>query len=167
MPAPRWLTLAKKYLGTREIVGPKHSSIILGWIRKLGAKVLGVGPNDDETPWCGTFMAHVMTEVGIAPPPIAIRASSWGAWGRELVDPRPGCVLVFTRQGGGHVGLYVGERADAFRVLGGNQSNAVTETWIAKSRLAKGGMRWPKGEPLPPAERVYLTASGGLSSNEA
>ena len=165
---PRWFRLARTLIGTREIVGPKHSPTIMGWIAKLGAKVLGITVKDDETPWCGTFVAHVMAESGVAPPPIAVRASSWGSWGRELVVPRLGCVLIFTRQGGGHVGLYAGERADAFRVLGGNQSNAVTETWIAKDRLAKGGMRWPLTEPLPTGGRVMLSNDGApLSRNEA
>lgn len=168
MTNPRWLTLAKSLIGTREIPGAKHSPTIMGWVKNLGAKVLGITVTDDETPWCGTFVAHIMTESKIAPPPIAVRASSWGSWGRELVGPRPGCVLVFTRAGGGHVGLYVGERQDAYRVLGGNQSNAVSETWIDKRRLAKGGMRWPGGEPLPPIMHVMLKNDGApISRNEA
>jgi uncharacterized protein (TIGR02594 family) len=168
MTSPRWFTLAKSLIGTREIVGPKHSPVIMGWIARLGAKILGIKVTDDETPWCGTFMAHVMNESGIAPPPVAVRASSWGTWGRALAGPRLGCVLIFTRQGGGHVGLYVGERSDAYRVLGGNQGNAVSETWIAKNRLATGGIRWPNGEPLPNPARVMLSNDGApLSRNEA
>jgi uncharacterized protein (TIGR02594 family) len=172
---PRWLTYAKTLIGVREIVGPKHSPTIMGWIKALGAKVLGINVTDDETPWCGTFVAHVMQTMAIKPPAVAVRASSWATWGRALVGPRPGCVLVFTRTGGGHVGLYVGEgvvtlggkKVEAYRVLGGNQSNAVNETWIAKDRLAPGGLRWPLNEPLPPVERVVLTAAGSLSENEA
>lgn len=168
MENPRWLTVAKSAIGTREVVGPKHSPVIMGWIKKLGAKVLGVDVKDDETPWCGTFIAHVMMESHIGPPPIAVRASSWGSWGRQLNAPRLGCVLVFQRQGGGHVGLYVGEDATAYHVLGGNQSNMVNITRIAKSRLAPAGMRWPNGEPLPPASPVLLANDGKpLSSNEA
>jgi uncharacterized protein (TIGR02594 family) len=166
--APRWYGLARSLIGTREIVGAQHSPTIMGWIAGLGAKVLGITVRDDETPWCATFMAHVMATSGIAPPPIAVRAASWANWGRELIAPRLGAVLVFTRQGGGHVGIYVGERSDAFRVLGGNQDNAVTETWIAKTRLAKGGIRWPAGELLPGGGRVLLSNDGApLSRNEA
>lgn len=165
---PRWVATARSYLGTREIVGPQHSSTIMGWIAALGAKVLGVAVKDDETPWCGTFMAQVMFASKIATPPVAVRAASWGSWGRELISPRLGAVLVFTRQGGGHVGLYVGERSDAYRVLGGNQGNAVSETWIAKTRLAKGGIRWPSGELLPDTGRILLANDGKpLSGNEA
>lgn len=165
--APRWFAYAKTLIGTREIAGPKHSAVIMGWIKKLGAKVLGMDIRDDETPWCGTFMAHVMSENGIAPPPIASRASAWANWGRELLGPRPGCVLVFTRSGGGHVGMYVGERANAYRVLGGNQGDAVSEVWVAKNRLAPHGMRWPSGEALPAVQVVKINAAGKVSSNEA
>lgn len=169
--APPWLTLARSFLGTREVVGSKHSPVIMGWIQELGAKVLGVQVNDDETPWCGTFMALVMKRSGLSSPAIAVRAASWGragAWGRELIAPRLGCVLVFTREGGGHVGLYVGEDATHFHVLGGNQSNSVCLTRIAKDRLALGGMRWPKGPELPPAQPVWLSPSGApVSRNEA
>lgn len=171
MSAPAWLTLAYAQIGVREIVGAKHSPIIMGWIKELGASALGLKVNDDETPWCGTFMAWLMTRLGLSAPAIAVRAASWGragSWGRELVGPRLGCVLVFTRAGGGHVGLYVGEDDTHFHVLGGNQSNSVSITRIAKDRLAPGGMRWPKGPALPPQQIVRLTPKGvPVTTNEA
>jgi uncharacterized protein (TIGR02594 family) len=139
--------------------------MIMGWIKRLGAKKLGVGVADDETPWCGTFVAAVMDECGFPTPPIAVRASSWGAWGTPLIKASPGAVLVFTRTGGGHVGFYVGEDATAYHVLGGNQADAVNITRIAKARLSSA--RWPPGEPVPKAGPVTLGASGKLSENEA
>jgi uncharacterized protein (TIGR02594 family) len=81
MAEPPWLTLARKQIGTREIVGPKHSSTIMGWIKEVGAKVLGLAVNDDETPWCGTFMAWLMHRSGLSSPAIAVRAASWGRAG--------------------------------------------------------------------------------------
>jgi uncharacterized protein (TIGR02594 family) len=166
MGEPRWLVEARTRLGVREIPGPKHSNVIMGWIRKLGARKLGIDVKDDETPWCGTFMASVMDDCGIAVPPIAVRASSWGLWGQATSLPRIGAVLVFTREGGGHVGLLVGHDAEAYHVLGGNQGNAVSITRIAKSRLSH--MRWPPGVPLPPALNLpFTTLEGTLSRNEA
>ena len=165
---PSWLAYARQLIGTREIVGPKHSPVIMGWVQKLGAKILGIKVVDDETAWCGTFIAVCMFSVGLAPPPIAVRASSWASWGRELLGPRLGCILVFTRAGGGHVGLYIGEDATHFHVLGGNQGNAVSITRIAKDRLAKSGMRWPHGVALPAAQPISLTPSGvPVTVNEA
>ena len=168
---PRWMPWARSQIGVKEVVGPRHSSVIMGWVQELGAKTLGVKVNDDETPWCGTFAAIVMKRAGLPAPLIAVRASQWGRggkWGRELLGPRPGCILVFTRNGGGHVGFYVGETATHYRVLGGNQSNSVSLTWIEKGRLAEGGMRWPSSVPLPPEQRVWLKPNGEkASTNEA
>ena len=158
MDEPNWLAYARTLVGVREIPGAKHSATIMGWIKSLGAKRLGISVTNDETPWCGTFCAHVMDHVGIAPPPIAVRASAWSAWGRGLLNPRPGCILTFTRQGGGHVGLYVGEDDTHLHVLGGNQGNAVSVTRIAKDRLS--AMRWPDGVFLPSPKIVRLRPDG-------
>ena len=161
-----WMTYARSLIGVREIPGARHNQTILGWAQKLGAKILGITVKDDETPWCGLFCAHVMDHVGIHPPPIAVRASSWGLWGRKLINPRPGCILTFVREGGGHVGFYVGEDASHYHVLGGNQGNAVLITRIAKARLSE--MRWPAGIDLPPAKIVRLSPSGApVTVNEA
>lgn len=165
---PAWLAFARLQIGVRETVGPKHSPVIMGWIQKLGAKVLGIKVVDDETAWCGTFVAMCMFSAGIGAAPIAVRASSWASWGRELIAPRLGCVLVFTRTGGGHVGFYIGEDDTHFHVLGGNQGNAVSITRIAKSRMARGGMRWPIGVALPGAQVIRLKPSGvPVTENEA
>jgi uncharacterized protein (TIGR02594 family) len=166
MPEPQWLAYARTLIGVREVPGARHSPTIMGWIAKLGPRILGITVRDDETAWCGTFCAHVMDRAGIHPPPIAVRAKAWATWGRQLISPRPGCILVFDRKGGGHVGFYVGESDTDFYVLGGNQGNAVTIAPLAKSRLTKGGMRWPEGEPLPKPQIVRM--SGGVrSTNEA
>ncbi len=114
-------------------------------------------------------MAMVMQRSGLKPPPIAVRAAQWGRvgkWGRELLGPRLGCVLVFTRNGGGHVGLYLGEDSTHYHVLGGNQSNSVNVMRIAKGRLADGGMRWPNGPELPKQKVIYLKPSGAPVSKD-
>ncbi len=159
-----WMPYARSLIGVREIPGARHSPVIMGWIARLGRR-LGVAVRDDETPWCGTFCAHVMQHVGIEPPPIAVRASAWGAWGRKLLHPRVGCIVVFSRKGGGHVGFYEGEDATHIHVLGGNQSNAVNVMRLAKSRLT--AMRWPDNVPLPAPQIVRLSPTGQASENEA
>jgi uncharacterized protein (TIGR02594 family) len=165
---PIWYTEAKKYVGLKEIPGSKHNPTIIGWAKRLGSKILGITVNDDETPWCGTFVAHCMTTANMKTPPIAVRAKSWAGWGRKLIAPRLGCVLVFTREGGGHVGFYVGEDATAYHVLGGNQSNSVSVTRIAKDRLTENGMRWPFEAALPEAKVIRRSAGNlSLSKNEA
>lgn len=164
---PAWYVEAKKHIGLKEIPGPKHNQTIIGWAKRLGAKTLGITVTDDETPWCGTFVAHCIDWVGLEPAKIAVRASSWAAWGRQLNGPRLGCILVFTRSGGGHVGFYVGEDNTHYHVLGGNQSNMVNVMRIAKSRLAVGGMRWPHGPALPPMKQIFRDPTKvAISTNE-
>jgi uncharacterized protein (TIGR02594 family) len=157
---PTWYREAKKWIGLREYPGARHNPTIMAWAKRLGSRILGINVKDDETPWCGLFMAHCFDSVGILPPAIAIRASEWGKWGRELTAPRLGCVLVFTRQGGGHVGLYVGEDDTSYHVLGGNQSNSVSIMRLAKNRLTS--MRWPTGVTLP-AAKVIKRDPGNLT----
>lgn len=166
MQKPSWLQIAEKLIGTRQIKGPKHNPTIMGWIAKLGAKVLGVAVKDDETPWCGTFVAHCMFTAGITPPPIAVRASSWSTWGSNVRADRlaPGAVLVFQRPGGGHVGYYVAEDKEAYHVLGGNQNNEVNITRIAKARCV--ARRWPANVPVMGAP-VWVAGKGAVSQNES
>lgn len=163
---PPWYAEAGRLMGTREIVGRRHSSIIMGW-----AKTLGLAYADDETPWCGLFVAHCLglTLPGEAQPANPLGARNWLKFGRTIETPAVGAILVFSRGSkagwSGHVAFYDSERNDAFRVRGGNQSNAVTDTWIAKDRLL--GIRWPSTYPLPSGGRVTSTTAGALSRNEA
>ncbi|MFX8605073.1 hypothetical protein ABTM12_19650, partial [Acinetobacter baumannii] len=53
--------------------------------------------------------------------------------------------MVFWRvsptSGKGHVGFYLGEDDDAYYILGGNQSDSVSITWVTKARFVAA--RWP------------------------
>lgn len=163
---PAWLTAARAKLGTREIPGPTHNNALLAFLN-TAAKWNGVIWRDDEMPWCGGFVAACLVAAGVEPVKIAARAKSWATWGALLRKDRlaPGAVLVFEREGGGHVGFYVGEDASTYHVLGGNQSNAVSVTRIAKARLVAS--RWPRGYPVISGP-VQLSANGKpMSSNEA
>lgn len=161
-----WYEEARRHFGLREIRGPKHHPTIVRWLEFLKAPF-----RDDETAWCGTFVGWCLGSTLPAEPlpknPFGAR--QWLGFGDALREPSLGAVLVFWRGSPagwqGHVGFYAGERSDAFRVLGGNQSDSVSETWIAKSRLL--GIRWPKTYDRPIGGRVYSNAGGGLSTNEA
>ena len=161
LPEPTWLREARRLIGTKEVPGPQHNSwIAKGWAR-LGASWF----NDDETPWCGFFVAHCIDQSGLPYPGKGefARALAWNTWGKAT-PPRLGAVAVFGREGGGHVGFAVGESATNLYILGGNQSNAVTITPIARSRLV--GFRWPASLPL--SEAILPKMSGGtISRNEA
>jgi uncharacterized protein (TIGR02594 family) len=158
---PRWLEIAKGYVGLKEIPGAKHNTVIQSWLARLGAWW-----RDDETPWCGVFVAHCLREAGLPLPQNWMRARAWADYGSNLRSTHvaPGAILVFARQGGGHVGFYAGEDSSYFYVLGGNQSNAVTISKIAKARCI--AIRWPKGEPVVGGpKRIALNAE--VTTNEA
>lgn len=158
----QWLDAARAFIGVREIPGARHNAMIQGWLRRLGAWW-----HDDETPWCGVFVAVIMKQAGFEIPKYYMRAKAWADWEANLRTDHlsPGAVLVFGREGGGHVGFYVGEDLTAYHVLGGNQGNAVSIVRIAKSRLIAA--RWPRGVPVD-AGPVHLATDGRrLSRNEA
>lgn len=158
---PVWMAEARRRVGEREIPGPKHNNwIAAGW-GKLGARWF----NDDETPWCGFFVAHCLKEAGIPIPSAAQfpRALAWSDWGKAC-PPALGSVGVFKRSGGGHVGFLVGENAADYYVLGGNQSNMVNIMPLAKNRFV--GARWPLAMPLPVANLPRMSG-GTRSTNEA
>ncbi|MEQ5789091.1 TIGR02594 family protein [Erythrobacter sp. NFXS35] len=158
---PRWLIEARARIGEKEIPGPRHNR----WIAE-GWKRLGAGWFvDDETPWCGLFVAHCIEHAGLPFPKMFPRAKAWADWGKPC-PPAVGAVVVFGRQGGGHVGFLVGEDAGRYYVLGGNQSNAVNIMPIAKSRMVKNGIRWPSSLALPTPGLPKMTG-GVVSTNEA
>lgn len=162
---PAWLAAARAKLGTRETPGPTSNSKLLALLN-TASKFNGFIWREDAMSWCGGFASACMVAARIDPPMIAARAKSWATWGSALRPDHvaPGAVLVFQRPGGGHVGFYVGENARSYRVLGGNQGDCVSETWIDKTRCI--AIRWPKGEPVSGGP-VKLAAGGAVSRNEA
>ncbi|SNR92856.1 TIGR02594 family protein [Hymenobacter mucosus] len=155
--APKILVEALKLYGTREIVGAQHSPEILAWARKLG---MSRDYTMDETPWCGLFMAVCAANAGYTPARIALRAKDWLNWGRPVGQPMLGDAIIYTRVGGGHVGLYVGEDTTHYHTLGGNQGNAVCIARLPKS-AAVGFRRSPfqVGQP-PNVRRIFLQSTG-------
>lgn len=140
---PLWMRIARKHIGVKEVPGPRHNATIIRWLRDLKAWWA-----EDETPWCGTFVAHCLQEAGVNIPVHWYRAKGWEQFGSLLRRERlaPGAILVFERHGGGHVGFYAGEDRNYFYVLGGNQANGVNIMKLAKSRCIAS--RWPTGYPV-------------------
>ncbi|HHU2470361.1 TPA: TIGR02594 family protein, partial [Escherichia coli] len=91
-------------------------------------------------------------------------AKSYLDWGEKLDTPAYGCIVVFTRVGGGHVGFVVGRRANGdLLVLGGNQGDAVNIRAFPTSRVS--GYRWPADEPRNTA--LLPVGDAATSTNEA
>jgi uncharacterized protein (TIGR02594 family) len=157
---PAWIEYGEKFLGLAEIPGPRHNPQILQWLLKLKAWW-----KEDETPWCGVFVAACLEDSGIERPKHWYRAKAYLEWGVLVESPRYGCVVVFDRKGGGHVGFVVGkDDRGRLLVLGGNQGNKVTVAPFEMFRVA--GYRVPPGESLTLELPVVNTAAAS-STNEA
>lgn len=162
-----WYDVALANIGVAEIRGPKHSPVIMGWIQEIGAKALGIQVKDDETAWCGTFTAMcILRGLPNEPlPKIVVRAKAWEAFGVGLSRGSLGAVVVFDREGGGHVGFYAGEDSTHIHVVGGNQGNRVSRMRLERGRLT--AIRWPSTVPLPTTGPIRLNAAGEISKDES
>jgi uncharacterized protein (TIGR02594 family) len=168
---PPWLAAARSQIGVREIPGPQHSPGVMGMVARA-AGWLGIRVTDDETPWCGTFVASCMAAAGFSPPrgAIGVRASWWAGWGQPLSStatrPPLGAIAVFTRAGGGHVGFVTAVYANGdLDILGGNQRNAVNIARFPRARLS--AFRWPPGTPIGPIAPWATVMARATDGNEA
>lgn len=160
---PKMIVEALKEFGVAEKPGPGNNPKILAWAAELG---LSKTYSNDGIPWCGLFVGVIAKRAGKEVVKDPLWALNWGNFGVRVSQPMLGDVLVFIRNGGGHVGLYVGEDETAYHVLGGNQADQVCFTRIAKSRLYQARRPIYTQQPSN-VRKVTLSASGGLSTNEA
>lgn len=161
---PVWMREARRLIGVREVGGKGSNPTIMSWAKKLDGWIASYF-KDDDIAWCGLFMAHIL---GLTLPREPLPANPLGAlqynkFGRQLAEPAPGAIMTFNRDGGGHLGLYVGEDVTHYHILGGNQSNSVRISRIEKKRLSD--IRWPKTGEAERLGRVYLTAAGVPTSS--
>jgi uncharacterized protein (TIGR02594 family) len=164
---PPWLLAARACIGLKEDLGPNDST----WLRRMWAHFGASWLN--KQPWCGGAMAYWMCQAMVQYPKEYYRAKAWLDWGIWLDKPVVGAVVIFERDGGGHVAIVEGVNAAGQLVcVGGNQSDAVrTAPFDIKARKPLG-YRWPteygellalvKGDTLP-----VLAINDGVSRNEA
>lgn len=164
---PKTIQEALKLLGVAEVVGKGSNKTIIGWrdeLNQAGVKIDGY--SDDDIPWCGLFAAIVAHRAGKTVVEDPLWARNWAKFGVSTMQASLGDCLVFGRNGGGHVGWYVAEDSTAYHVLGGNQSNKVCITRVAKDRCI--AVRRPPYNVQPASVKPYVVKAGGsLSSNEA
>lgn len=161
---PAWIVNARSKIGRAEIVGPSNN----GWIAKGWAR-LGVSWfNDDETPWCGYFVADCLNDAGLTYPKNFPSAISFATYGTAC-PAQLGAIGVKARKGGNHVFFIVGETPDHlfFKALGGNQGNKVSIIDIPKEQV--NHIRWPAGALMSarPAQRLPIMPRGTIGASEA
>lgn len=168
---PRTVLHGLSLLGTNEVPGRGSNAAIEAWRDELNRAHPGsvIGFSDDSVPWCGLFAAIVAHRAGKKVVAQPLWARNWAGFGRPVEAPARaslGDVLVFVRDGGGHVGFYIAEDKSHYHVLGGNQSDSVTIARIAKSRCI--AVRRPEMTRPPASMRPYRVApSGAVSMDEA
>jgi uncharacterized protein (TIGR02594 family) len=156
---PKYLALARNHIGLKELTGNNDHPLILNWWVELNAKWLY------KQAWCGLFVAFCLYKYDYAIPTAFYRAKAWLEWGERLDEPCLGCVVIFDRQGGGHLGFPVSkDHAGRLRVIGANQKNQVSSVPFDTKRVL--GYRMPFGIdariPLP-----IVSNADAVSENEA
>lgn len=167
-PIPPWILEALKYKGLKEIPGKSHNPTILKWLTHLKSWW-----QEDETPWCGTFVAHCLRTAGEVIPQHWYRAKAYSLWGSPCnKDSIPfGAVCVKSRKGGGHVFFAVARSRDGLYIygLGGNQSNMVNTTTFKLSDI--DSVRWPPNSVQPKLQLPIATpesiASASIGGSES
>ena len=161
--SPKVITEAVRYLGINEVKGKLNNPTIMSWAKDIGVEKIYTS---DEVAWCGLFVAKVVFKAGFKPVKDPLWALNWKNFGTKQSVAMLGDVLVFKRDGGGHVGFYIAEDKNYFHVLGGNQSNSVSITRIAKNRcVAIRRCNWKVSQPKE-VKQYFVKASGIISKNE-
>ena len=165
--SPQILVQAITLIGTKEIVGKIHSKTIMGWAKELGIEKTYTS---DEIAWCGLFVCYCAYKAGLTINMTAresLWALNWNKFGTRQKVAMLGDVLTFSRNGGGHVGIYVGEDDKCYHILGGNQSNMVNITRIEKTRLSQIRRTcWKIAQPKN-VRVIKVSSNDFISKNEA
>lgn len=134
--APLWFRLALVERGVIE--GPGElvdNPRVLAYYRDAGFP----GVKHDSVPWCAAFVGAMLVRAGVKPSG-SLLARRYLEWGRKLLTPRLGCVVVLTRGSSsylGHVCFWAGPSLG----LGGNQENMVSIRRFDPNKVL--GYRWP------------------------
>lgn len=159
---PNTIKNALDLYGTKEKIGAGSNPVILDW-----AAECNIPYNADDIPWCGLFAAVVCKRSNWEFVKSPLWARNWAKFGQPADKPSLGDVLVFVRDGGGHVGFYVAEDSECYHVLGGNQSDSVNIIRIKKSRMIAARRPVWKVKQPDSVKPYIVDATGVISTNES
>lgn len=157
-----WVAAVRACTGITEVPGGGNSPAIMAWradIAKAFPEMEDYAEQytADSIPWCGFGLGAAMCRVGIRPPfgdkdtDKFMWADSWSRWGVKLEKPIPGCIMTFTRNGGGHVGVLEKIEGNKLWVRGFNQSDAVNCSTRTLNNTFTAAT-WPFGYPIVAVE---------------
>jgi uncharacterized protein (TIGR02594 family) len=159
VPGAPWVSEVRACTGVDEVPGSADSPIIMAWRMDISHAFpemasYTAGYTGDDIAWCGFGLAGAMARSGIKPPynpsddtESYLWALSWAAWGQRLPAPKVGCVMVFEREGGGHVAILEKLEGWTAWIRGFNQSDTVNVTTRAMDSSFVAAV-WPEGWPL-------------------
>jgi uncharacterized protein (TIGR02594 family) len=142
------MTIARSYLGTKEIKGSADNPKVMEMYRTVGHDWV----EHDEVAWCAAFVGHCLEKAGVSSTR-KLNARSYLTWGEKvpgIEQAREGDVVIFTRGSSttqGHIAFFLKATGSQIEVLGGNQSDGVTVARYARSRLL--GIRRPLRSDAP------------------
>ena len=165
---PLWLTYARAEIGTKEFPGtPDNPRIIKYW---NDAGLTNVADGQDEVPWCAAFVGAMLARAN-QPTSGKANARSYESYGRKLLSPVLGCVVILSRPPTawqGHVGFYLStDRAKRLiRLIGGNQSDSVSIADFSIDRIVS--LRWPASQTILPewVGPIPSVSPGSISNRE-
>jgi N-acetylmuramoyl-L-alanine amidase len=174
-PGAPWVSEVRACTGVDEIPGSADSPIIMAWRLDISHAFpemaqYTAGYTGDDIAWCGFGLAGAMARSKIKPPydptddtGCYLWALAWADWGRKLSKPKVGCVMVFEREGGGHVAILEKIDGNTAWIRGFNQSDSVNVT--TKSMDSFVAAVWPEGWPIVDVEGdISNTAPPGSES---
>lgn len=158
-----WINELNAVFGWHEV---RDHARLSKWLRSDG-KTLG---DPAKLPWCGDAAdTALFRALPKEPRPGDLGKNPYWAlnWMYLGVGCQPcvGAFAAFKRPGGGHIGVLVGQDATHYQVLGGNQGDTISRTWIAKDRCK--AVRWPSTYPNPKIPLPVIKRTSAVSVNEA
>jgi len=158
---PGWLSIARSYIGTKELKGKQNNEKIVRMFAKVGFPQV----HDDETAWCAAFVGFCLAENGLSNTH-SLWALDYADFGQKLTQPLLGCIGVKKRYSngkvvGGHVFFIVAASSNWIWALGGNQSDSVSITAIPRREVI--AFRWPLGVSIPSKPLPLPTSAVGAS----
>lgn len=145
---PPWLTRAWQDLGKDEV---RDGAWVLSLTSRFARWVQGYYRSATGQPWCALGLSSWLVDCGIRAPENPLSAGAYATWGSDVSgEPHErGDIIVLSRLGGHHVGMWLAEEAAGehglmgrVALLGANQANAVSVQWFDTRRIR--ARRWPQ-----------------------
>jgi uncharacterized protein (TIGR02594 family) len=157
-----YLKIIRNWLGEKEVKGKGINPRFKKAFQKVGTWV-----TDDDTPWCGIMVAVFLQEAGYTFVKGFERALNWATYG-EATNKQVGAIVVFSRKGGGHVGIIVDISKDGntLYVAGGNQDDAVTIRAFSINKYPPVAYRKPKGADLSAMAKEYTPIKATITGSK-